>query len=54
MPFAGDAPFIMKPDGKAWLLPRSGLMDGPLPTHYEPWESPVDNLLYPTGQREPQ
>ncbi len=43
----GDAPFIMKPDGKAWLFAPSGLTDGPLPTHYEPWEGPIDNPLYP-------
>src|SRR5262249_7182255 len=24
----------------------AGLADGPLPTHYEPFESPVDNALY--------
>ncbi len=36
----GDAPFIMKPDGKAWLFAPNGLVDGPLPTHYEPWEAP--------------
>ena len=48
----GDAPFIMKPDGKAWLYAPSGLVDGPLPTHYEPWETPVENALYGT-QRNP-
>jgi formate dehydrogenase major subunit len=42
----GDAPFIMKPDGKAWLFAPTGLVDGPLPTHYEPWESPIRNPLY--------
>jgi len=42
----GSAPFIMKPDGKAWLFAPSGLVDGPLPTHYEPWEGPVANPLY--------
>jgi formate dehydrogenase major subunit len=42
----GDSPFIMKPDGKAWLYAPSGLVDGPLPTHYEPWESPAQNPLY--------
>jgi formate dehydrogenase major subunit len=42
----GDAPFIMKPDGKAWLYAPTGLVDGPLPVHYEPWESPVRNPLY--------
>lgn len=46
----GDAPFIMKPDGKAWLFAPSGLTDGPLPTHYEPWEGPIANPLYPQRQ----
>ena len=43
----GGDPFIMLADGKAWLYAPSGLMDGPMPTHYEPLESPVANLLYP-------
>lgn len=43
---AGDAPFIMQADGRGWLFAPSGLLDGPLPTHYEPQESPVRNLLY--------
>jgi formate dehydrogenase major subunit len=42
----GDDPFIMQADGKAWLFVPSGLADGPLPAHYEPHESPVDNGLY--------
>ncbi len=42
----GKDPFIMKPDGKAWLFAPTGLVDGPLPTHYEPYESPVANLVY--------
>jgi formate dehydrogenase major subunit len=43
----GADPFIMMADGRAWLYSPSGLLDGPLPTHYEPIESPVSNLLYP-------
>jgi formate dehydrogenase major subunit len=43
---AGSDPFIMKPDGKAWLFAPKGLKDGPLPAHYEPAESPVQNALY--------
>jgi formate dehydrogenase major subunit len=43
---SGDSPFILKPDGKAWLFAPSGVKDGPLPTHYEPLESPVMNQLY--------
>ena len=42
----GTAPFIMKPDGLGWLYVPNGLVDGPLPTHYEPAESPVQNPLY--------
>lgn len=42
----GDDPFIMQSDGKAWLFAPNGLLDGPLPTHYEPHESPVRNALY--------
>jgi formate dehydrogenase major subunit len=42
----GDDPFIMQADGKAWLFVPHGLVDGPLPTHYEPHESPARNLLY--------
>ncbi len=42
----GDAPFIMEADGKCQLFVPSGLKDGPLPTHYEPIESPVANPLY--------
>jgi formate dehydrogenase major subunit len=49
----GDNPFIMKPDGKAWLFAPSGLMDGPLPTHYEPWEAPGGNALYPNVPKNP-
>jgi formate dehydrogenase major subunit len=44
---SGDDPFIMMADGRAWLYSPSGLLDGPLPTHYEPYESPVPNHLYP-------
>jgi formate dehydrogenase major subunit len=43
----GDDPFIMMADGRGWLFAPSGLLDGPLPAHYEPVESPVHNLLYP-------
>ncbi len=43
---AGTDAFIMQTDGKAWLYAPGGLLDGPLPTHYEPQESPVANPLY--------
>ena len=44
---SGAEPFMMMADGRAWLYSPSGLLDGPLPTHYEPLESPVENALYP-------
>jgi formate dehydrogenase major subunit len=47
---AGDDPFIMQADGKGWLFAPKGMVDGPLPTHYEPQESPVANPLYPQQQ----
>jgi formate dehydrogenase major subunit len=43
---AGNHPFIMQADGRGWLYVPHGLEDGPLPTHYEPHESPFDNPLY--------
>ena len=39
-------PFIMQADGKGWLFAAGGLQDGPLPTHYEPQESMMQNPLY--------
>jgi formate dehydrogenase major subunit len=42
----GTAPFIAHPDGLGWLYSPTGLVDGPLPAHYEPHESPVANALY--------
>jgi len=42
----GASPFLLKKDGKGWLFAYEGTVEGPIPTHYEPWESPVKNLLY--------
>jgi formate dehydrogenase major subunit len=42
----GDAPFMLHEDGLGWLHVPTGLQDGPMPTHYEPLESPVRNALY--------
>ncbi len=42
----GKAPFIMIADGRASLFVPTGLKDGPLPTHYEPVESPTRNALH--------
>jgi formate dehydrogenase major subunit len=43
---SGTDPFIMKGDGRGWLYVPSGLVDGPLPAHYEAAESPVRNPFY--------
>jgi len=43
---SGSDPFTLKADGRGWLFAPSGLKDGPLPTHYEPLESPLTNSLY--------
>jgi formate dehydrogenase major subunit len=42
----GADPFIIHPDGLAWLYAPAGLVDGPLPAHYEAQESPFANPLY--------
>jgi formate dehydrogenase major subunit len=44
---SGADPFIMKADGRGWLFAPTGLVDGPMPTYYEPAESPTRNALYP-------
>jgi formate dehydrogenase major subunit len=50
---AGDKPFILHADGLGWIWVPVGLNDGPLPVHYEPFESPVHNPLYPKSQTNP-
>jgi formate dehydrogenase major subunit len=49
----GASPFLMKSDGKGWLFAPNGLLDGPLPAHYEPMESPLENIVYPRRQSNP-
>jgi formate dehydrogenase major subunit len=49
----GNEPFIMQADGRAWLHAPAGLIDGPMPAHYEPQESPVPNALYPRRRANP-
>ncbi len=44
----GVLPFIMLADGQARLF-GSGMVEGPLPEFYEPWESPVKNQI--SGQQ---
>ncbi len=56
---SGDKPFITVADGRSWLYAPTGLVDGPLPVHFEPHESHARNPLYeqqhnPTRQRFPR
>jgi formate dehydrogenase major subunit len=50
---SGADPFIMNADGRGWLFAPHGVKDGPLPTHYEPFESVMENALYPKQQANP-
>jgi formate dehydrogenase major subunit len=40
-------PFIMNAEGTARLFALGLMKEGPFPVHYEPFESPVDNLIAP-------
>ncbi len=53
-----ENPFIMLPEGVGRLYSIGyqgvgGLRCGPFPTHYEPADSPVPNLLYPNATYSP-
>jgi formate dehydrogenase major subunit len=50
---SGSDPFIIHAEGRGRLFAPMGLKDGPMPTHYEPVESPVPNLLYPQNRINP-
>ena len=47
-------PFIMTPEGTARIFaPLGAFADGPFPEHYEPIESPVQNLFHPNQSNNP-
>jgi len=47
-PEEGVGPFIMAAEGVAKLFTPVGMVDGPIPEHYEPFESPLwVNPLHP-------
>jgi formate dehydrogenase major subunit len=53
-PMEADAvrPFIMTAEGVARLFAPTGMAEGPLPEHYEPFESPlVNNLMHPNNPK---
>lgn len=48
-----ENPFIMLPEGVGRLHCINALRDGPFPTHFEPADSLVPNLLYPSATYNP-
>ncbi|CDM62037.1 Formate dehydrogenase-O major subunit (plasmid) [Rhizobium favelukesii] len=50
---ADVGPFIMNPEGVSRLFTRTMMRDGPFPAHYEPFESPVANLVAPAVRGNP-
>jgi formate dehydrogenase major subunit len=52
-PEQGAGPFIMNPEGVSRLWVRGLMAEGPFPTHYEPFESPVANALFPNVRGNP-
>lgn len=41
-------PFLMRPEGTGCFFAAKGsFKEGPFPEHYEPWESPVENMMNP-------
>ena len=46
-------PFIMNPEGQSRLFTRGMMRDGPFPAHYEPFESPVVNVVAPAIRGNP-
>jgi formate dehydrogenase major subunit len=53
-PSAGMKPFIMNGEGTGKFFSLAGLVDGPFPEHYEPLESPVENVLHPKVSTNPK
>src|SRR5690606_24933599 len=46
-------PFIMNPEGQSRLFCRGMMRDGPFPAHFEPFESPVVNVVAPAVRGNP-
>ncbi len=52
-PSDGVGPFIMNDEGLGRLFARDQMAEGPFPEHYEPFESPTENLLHPKVRNNP-
>ena len=46
-------PFIMNAEGVGRLFARNQMAEGPFPEHYEPFESPSENVLHPKVRSNP-
>ncbi len=52
-PSDGVGPFIMNAEGTGRLFARDMMAEGPFPEHYEPFESPAENILHPKVKNNP-
>ena len=52
-PSANVGPFIMQTEGLGRLFALDQMAEGPFPEHYEPFESPSDNVLHPKVRSNP-
>lgn len=52
-PEKAAGPFIMNAEGVSRLFARKMMAEGPFPEHYEPFESPVANVLHPKTSANP-
>lgn len=52
-PDQATGPFIMNAEGVSRLWVRGLIADGPFPAHYEPFESPVANPMFPNIKGNP-
>jgi formate dehydrogenase major subunit len=52
-PSDGVGPFIMNAEGVGRLFVLDQMVDGPFPEHYEPFESPSENVLHPKVRTNP-
>jgi formate dehydrogenase major subunit len=52
-PDRNAGPYIMNAEGVARLFARRLMAEGPFPEHYEPFESPVANVLHPKTNSNP-
>ncbi len=52
-PSANVGPFIMQTEGLGRLFALDQMVEGPFPEHYEPFESPSENVLHPKVKNNP-